>query len=99
MSNKQKACPICQTSPDIQETEFGSSALTKQRRITYFSSGETLEEEDSEEEEEEEEQSSNRPPFREPAERVGYCLERNVMFDVIKWHSYHLFVSVSSFSD
>ncbi|XP_078130824.1 protein FAM177A1 isoform X2 [Sander vitreus] len=59
-----------ETSPDIQETEFGSPALTKQRRITYFSSGETLEEEDSEEEEEEEEQSSNRPPFREPAERT-----------------------------
>ncbi|KAF1376299.1 hypothetical protein PFLUV_G00210070 [Perca fluviatilis] len=59
-----------ETSPDVQETEFGSPALTKQRRITYFSSGETLEEEDSEEEEEEEEQSSNRPPFREPAEKT-----------------------------
>ncbi|XP_034755721.1 protein FAM177A1 isoform X2 [Etheostoma cragini] len=56
-----------ETSPGIQETEFGSPALTKQRRITYFSSGETLEEEDSEEEEE---NSSNRPPFREPAERT-----------------------------
>ncbi|XP_032399540.1 protein FAM177A1 isoform X2 [Etheostoma spectabile] len=58
-----------ETSPGIQETEFGSPALTKQRRITYFSSGETLEEEDSEEEEEEE-NSSNRPPFRERAEKT-----------------------------
>ncbi|XP_037607439.1 protein FAM177A1 [Sebastes umbrosus] len=58
-----------ETSPDIQETQFGSPALSKQRRVIHFSSGETLEEEDSEEEEEEE-QSSNRPPFREPAEKT-----------------------------
>uniref|UniRef100_A0AAQ4QXT0 Uncharacterized protein n=1 Tax=Gasterosteus aculeatus aculeatus TaxID=481459 RepID=A0AAQ4QXT0_GASAC len=56
-------------SPD----EFGSPALSKQTRIIHFSSGETLEQEDSEEEEEEQ---SNRPPFREPADRVGS--ERNV---------------------
>ncbi|XP_054474910.1 protein FAM177A1 [Anoplopoma fimbria] len=59
-----------ESSPDIQENQFGSPALSKQRRIIHFSSGETLEQEDSEEEEEEEEQSSNRPPFREPAERT-----------------------------
>nr|XP_040016111.1 uncharacterized protein LOC120807799 isoform X2 [Gasterosteus aculeatus aculeatus] len=50
-------------SPD----EFGSPALSKQTRIIHFSSGETLEQEDSEEEEEEQ---SNRPPFREPADRL-----------------------------
>ncbi|XP_075939778.1 uncharacterized protein LOC142941665 [Anarhichas minor] len=53
-------------SSDVQETEFGSPARSKQRRTIHFSSGETLEQKDSEEEEEEEEQSSNRPPFREP---------------------------------
>ncbi|KAF3849517.1 hypothetical protein F7725_019236 [Dissostichus mawsoni] len=58
-----------ESSADIQETEFGSPALSKQRRIIYFSSGETMEEEDSEEEEEEEERSSDRTPFREPAEK------------------------------
>ncbi|KAM6905840.1 uncharacterized protein PEZ65_017171 isoform 2-T2 [Lycodopsis pacificus] len=52
-------------SADVQETEFGSPARSKQRRIIHFSSGETLEQKDSEEEEEEE-QSSNRPPFGEP---------------------------------
>ncbi|XP_049446640.1 meprin A, alpha (PABA peptide hydrolase), tandem duplicate 1 isoform X2 [Epinephelus fuscoguttatus] len=55
-----------ETSADIQETEFGSPALSKQRRIIHFSNGETLEEEDSEEEE----QVSNRPPFLEPAEKA-----------------------------
>ncbi|XP_042246485.1 protein FAM177B isoform X2 [Thunnus maccoyii] len=57
---------------DIQETELGGGAPSRQKRIIYFSNGETLEEEDSEEEEEEEEeeeQSPNRGPFREPAER------------------------------
>lgn len=65
-----KTCAICQTSPDIQETEFGGPPVSKERRIIHFSSGETLEEDS----EEEEEQSPNRPPFREPAERVGHCL-------------------------
>ncbi|XP_070782148.1 protein FAM177A1 isoform X2 [Enoplosus armatus] len=63
-----------ETSLDIQETEFGDPAVSKQRRIIHFSSGETLEEEDSEEEEE---QSPNRPPFREPAERTKFSF-RNV---------------------
>lgn len=63
-----KICAICQTSGGIQETEFGGRAATKQRKIIHFSSGETLEEEESEEEEE---QQSERPPFREPSERVG----------------------------
>lgn len=40
---------------DVQETEFGSSTESKQRRI-YFTSGETLEEEDSEEDEQEQQQ-------------------------------------------
>ncbi|KAM9339075.1 uncharacterized protein ABDE67_016732 [Symphorus nematophorus] len=73
-----------ETSSDIQETEFGGPAVSKQRRIIYFSSGETLEEEDSEEEEEEEEEeeSSNRP-FREPAERPRLSF-RNVAFLVAR---------------
>lgn len=45
--------------------------MSKQRRIIHFSSGETLEEEDSEEEEE---QPSDRPPLREPEERVGHFI-------------------------
>ncbi|KAK5853310.1 hypothetical protein PBY51_007108 [Eleginops maclovinus] len=61
-----------ETSADIQETGFGSPALSKQRRIIYFSSGETMEEEDSEEEEE-----SDRPPFTEPAEKSRFSF-RNV---------------------
>ncbi|XP_059212519.1 protein FAM177A1 [Centropristis striata] len=61
-----------ETSPDIQETEFGDPALSTQKRVIYFSSGETLDEEDSEEEEE---QSSNRPPFREPAERSRFSFK------------------------
>ncbi|XP_029318601.1 meprin A, alpha (PABA peptide hydrolase), tandem duplicate 1 isoform X2 [Cottoperca gobio] len=56
-----------ESSPDTQEADFGSAALSKQRKIIHFSSGETLEEEDSEEEEEE---SLNRAPFREPAEKT-----------------------------
>ncbi|TWW68298.1 hypothetical protein D4764_19G0000960 [Takifugu flavidus] len=47
--------------PNIQETKFGDCAVTKQRRIIYFSSGETLEEKDSEEEEDQPSDS----PFRE----------------------------------
>ncbi|KAK5880476.1 hypothetical protein CesoFtcFv8_023499 [Champsocephalus esox] len=65
-----------ESSADIQETEFGSPALSKQRRIIYFSSGETMDEEDSEEEEE---RSSDRPPFREPAEKSRLSF-RNVAF-------------------
>lgn len=69
-----KTCAICQTSLDSQETDFGGPAVSKQRRIIHFSSGETLEEDS----EEEEEQSSNRPPFSEPAERVGHCLREKL---------------------
>ncbi|XP_073349228.1 uncharacterized protein [Pagrus major] len=65
-----------EASPDTQETEFGNPAVSKQRRTIHFSSGETLEEEDSEEEEE---QSSDRPPFREPAQRVSFSF-KNVAF-------------------
>lgn len=61
-----------ETSLGIQETESGDPAMTKQRRITHFSSGETLEEEDSEEEEE---QPSNSPPFTEPAERTRFSFK------------------------
>ncbi|XP_068433524.1 protein FAM177A1 [Clinocottus analis] len=64
-------------SPDTQETEFGSPALSTQRRIIHFSSGETLEDEEEDEEEEEEEESSNRPPFSEPAQRTRLSF-RNV---------------------
>lgn len=61
-----------ETSSDIQETEFGGPTVSKQKRIIYFSSGETLEvEEEEDSEEEEEEQSSDRPPFREPTDRPG----------------------------
>ncbi|CAG12998.1 unnamed protein product [Tetraodon nigroviridis] len=41
-----------QTSAVIKETERGGCTVAKEKRIIYFSSGETLEEEDSEEEEE-----------------------------------------------
>ncbi|KAM8725530.1 uncharacterized protein AB9X84_002291 [Acanthopagrus schlegelii] len=61
-----------ETSPDIQETEFGGSAGSKQRRTIHFSSGESLEEEDSEVEEE---QSSDRPPFRDPAQKVSFSFK------------------------
>ncbi|XP_044024255.1 protein FAM177A1 isoform X2 [Siniperca chuatsi] len=61
-----------ETSLDIHETEFGNPAVSKQRRIIHFSSGETLEEEDSEEDEE---PSSNRPPFREPAEKTRFSFK------------------------
>ncbi|XP_041814061.1 protein FAM177A1 [Chelmon rostratus] len=50
-----------ETPLDIQETESESPAVSKQRRIIHFSSGETLEEDDSEEEEE---QPSDRPAER-----------------------------------
>ncbi|CAB1340193.1 unnamed protein product [Coregonus sp. 'balchen'] len=50
--------------PDIQETQFGGSSLSQQRRVIHFSSGETLEEDDSEEEEEE--GTSHVQVFREP---------------------------------
>lgn len=58
---------------DIQETEFGDPAPSKQKKIIHFSSGETLEVQDSEEEDEEEESSSS-PPFREHTERVRNTL-------------------------
>ncbi|KAF7664337.1 hypothetical protein LDENG_00180380 [Lucifuga dentata] len=52
-----------QEETDIQETEFGGPALSGQKRIIHFSSGETLEEEE-EDSEEENENSSNESPFR-----------------------------------
>ncbi|KAF3702572.1 Protein FAM177A1 [Channa argus] len=52
---------------EVQETQFGSPAPSKEKRTIHFSSGETLELEDSEDEEE---QSSHRPPFTEPTERT-----------------------------
>lgn len=58
-----KPSVICQRT-EIQETDFGCPALSEQKRIIHFSSGDTLTEDDSEEEEE---QSS----IGEPAERVG----------------------------
>lgn len=65
-----------ETSLDIQETEFGTPGISKQRRIIHFSSGETLEEEDSEEEDsEEEEEQSDRPPFTEPAKRTRFSFK------------------------
>ncbi|XP_076026972.1 protein FAM177B [Genypterus blacodes] len=60
-----------QEGTDIQETQFGGPALSKQKRIIYFSSGETLEEEDDSEEEEQE------APFHEPAQRARFSW-RNV---------------------
>ncbi|XP_068610180.1 meprin A subunit alpha [Brachionichthys hirsutus] len=53
MSNSQ------QETPDVQETAFGGAAVSKQRRIIHFSSGETMEEEDGDEEEEEEEEEED----------------------------------------
>lgn len=53
----------------MQETQFGDYAVTKQRRIIHFSSGETLEEKDSEEEEDQPSDS----PFRESEQKVGHC--------------------------
>lgn len=45
---------------DMQETQFGGTGVTKQKRVIHFTSGETLQQQDSDEEEEEEE-----PTFRE----------------------------------
>ncbi|XP_014883837.1 protein FAM177A1 [Poecilia latipinna] len=57
-----------EVSPQDQETEFDGPPLQKQKRIVYFSSGESLELEDSEEDEAEE-QKSHRTPFEEPTGR------------------------------
>ncbi|KAE8287096.1 hypothetical protein D5F01_LYC15059 [Larimichthys crocea] len=70
MNNSQQ-----ETSADIQETEFGGPAVSKQRRVIHFSNGETLEEEDSEEEEEEQSSDTDRPPFREPAKRARFSFK------------------------
>nr|XP_046228193.1 protein FAM177A1 [Scatophagus argus] len=64
-----------ETSLEIEETQFGDPAVSKQTRIIHFSSGETLEEEDSEEEEE---QSSDRP-FREPAQKTRFSFKNVVI--------------------
>ncbi|XP_040919738.1 protein FAM177A1 [Toxotes jaculatrix] len=61
-----------QEAANAQETSFAGPSPSKQKKVIYFSSGETLEEEDSEEEEE---QSSNRPPFREPTERTRFSFK------------------------
>ncbi len=87
---------ICQTSLDIQETESGGPTVSKQRSIIHFSSGETLEEEDSEENEE---QSSDRPPFTEPAKRVGHCLSEKCHVKCICHNSMSFVCSVSSILD
>ncbi|XP_043962749.1 protein FAM177A1 [Gambusia affinis] len=57
-----------EVSPQEQETEFDGPPLQKQKRIIYFSSGESLELEDSEEDEAEE-QKSHRTSFEEPKKR------------------------------
>ncbi|XP_054900569.1 protein FAM177A1 [Poeciliopsis prolifica] len=57
-----------EVSPQDQETEFDGPPLQKQKRIVYFSSGESLELDDSEEDEAEE-QKSQRTPFEEPTRR------------------------------
>ncbi|XP_027895707.1 protein FAM177A1 [Xiphophorus couchianus] len=48
-------------SPQDQETEFDGPPLQKQKRIVFFSSGESLELEDSEEDEAEEQKSHRTP--------------------------------------
>ncbi|KAM4712835.1 uncharacterized protein FYW61_020050 [Anableps anableps] len=58
-----------EVSPQSEETEFGGPPLQKQRKIIYFSSGETLELENSEEDEAEE-QRSHRTPFKGPGRRA-----------------------------
>ncbi|XP_035984861.1 protein FAM177A1 isoform X2 [Fundulus heteroclitus] len=58
-----------EVSAQFHETDFGGPPLQKQKRIIYFSSGETLELEDPEEEEAEE-QPSNRTPFEQPGRRT-----------------------------
>ncbi|XP_047244277.1 protein FAM177A1 [Girardinichthys multiradiatus] len=57
-----------EVSAQIHDTEFGGPPLQKQKRIIYFSSGETLELEDPEEDEAEE-QPSRGTPFKEPGGR------------------------------
>ncbi|XP_029705588.1 protein FAM177A1-like [Takifugu rubripes] len=64
-----------ETCADIQETEFGDCAVTKQRRIIYFSSGETLEEKDSEEEEDQPSDS----PFRESEQKPRFSFKKLVI--------------------
>ncbi|XP_071770350.2 protein FAM177A1 [Centroberyx gerrardi] len=66
-----------QEGEDIKETEFGGAALSKQRRVIHFSSGETLEEEEEEEEDSEEEEvdSSNGQAFREPAAKARFSFK------------------------
>ncbi|MEQ2244691.1 hypothetical protein ILYODFUR_019825 [Ilyodon furcidens] len=65
-----------EVSAQIHDTEFGGPPLQKQKRIIYFSSGETLELEDPEEDEAEE-QPSRGTPFKEPGGRVGiYLVEK-----------------------
>ncbi|XP_008302530.1 protein FAM177B-like [Stegastes partitus] len=66
-----------ETSAATCEVECGGPALSKQKKVIHFSSGETLELEDSEEEEEEEEeqQLSNSVPFKEPAQRTKFSFK------------------------
>ncbi|XP_070843438.1 protein FAM177B [Chaetodon trifascialis] len=66
-----------ETSPDIQETELESPAVSKRRRIIHFSSGETLEEEESEEEEE---PSSDIRQSGGPAERTRFSFKNVAIF-------------------
>lgn len=74
--------PLCQMSAQVCEMSLGGPALTKQKKIVHFSSGETLELEDSEEEEEEE-QTSSTSPFRKPAERVRMFFKKEKILHVI----------------
>lgn len=76
-----KISPIRQVSPQEQETEFDGPPLQKQKRIIYFSSGESLELEDSEEDEAEE-QKSHRTSFEEPKKRVGICSEDEICLHI-----------------
>lgn len=73
-----------QTSAVIKETERGGCTVAKEKRIIYFSSGETLEEEDSEEEEEQRSDSL----FRESTQ-VGRWFIKN-------WHFRYAINIVSS---
>ncbi|XP_008335461.1 protein FAM177B [Cynoglossus semilaevis] len=65
-----------------QETEFTGCALAKQKKVIYFTSGETMEEDSEEEKEEEEdeegeeEHKSNTPPFSEPAEKTRFSFRK-----------------------
>ncbi|KAM4633140.1 uncharacterized protein ACJ7VT_015946 [Polymixia lowei] len=58
---------------DIQETEFGGSTVSKQRKVIHFSSGETLEEEENSEEE----GDDSTEAFKEPTEKARFSW-RNV---------------------